>query len=480
MPGSSPPIRPRIGASQLAGALGRPGRAVLARPGPAVEADRAREAVPGRRREPRVAAAEAEADGEDRRSSRRRGARRPRRPCRPGRRRASSAGRAAATRSRRRASRRRRCGRSSRSRPRCGRARRSAGPAPRRSGTARGCPAGSRSPSPPGSSGVAAKAARRFPSRASRTRSSCETAAPEITGIGGRESLSKHTAIGAYRAVPCSDEDPDRLQLRARRRVADTGGGAGGAARRGAGTGRGGALDERARSLLVDLHRPLRQPLPPARAAGRSLDRQLRRARRGRPGAGADAGPGRPAAPDRGPARPPPALAPAEPLRRVRPALRHGLGALRRDRAAAPSACSRSRAGSTRTSSTASPASRPRRPSRSSSGEAGSAATWRTSASPSAARSASPPATRAATCPTSGSRARSRRWTSTPGSRSGWASAGGRSTAATTCPGSAGCAIGRGRDAADVAMITTYGDATLTEMAVWADESAEAVLPDGR
>ena len=41
-------------------------------------------------------------------------------------------------------------------------------------------------------------------------------------------------------------------------------------------------------------------------------------------------------------------------------------------------------------------------------------------------------------------------------------------------------AIGRGRDAADVAMITTYGEARLTEMRVWADESAEAVLPDGR
>ena len=40
--------------------------------------------------------------------------------------------------------------------------------------------------------------------------------------------------------------------------------------------------------------------------------------------------------------------------------------------------------------------------------------------------------------------------------------------------------IGRGRDAADVAMVTTYGDATLTEMTVWADESAEAVLPGGR
>ena len=40
--------------------------------------------------------------------------------------------------------------------------------------------------------------------------------------------------------------------------------------------------------------------------------------------------------------------------------------------------------------------------------------------------------------------------------------------------------IGRGRDAADVAMITTYGDVTLTQMTVWADESAEAVLPGGR
>jgi transglutaminase-like putative cysteine protease len=41
-------------------------------------------------------------------------------------------------------------------------------------------------------------------------------------------------------------------------------------------------------------------------------------------------------------------------------------------------------------------------------------------------------------------------------------------------------AIGRGRDAADVAMVTTYGDATLSEMVVWADEWAEAVLPDVR
>ena len=40
--------------------------------------------------------------------------------------------------------------------------------------------------------------------------------------------------------------------------------------------------------------------------------------------------------------------------------------------------------------------------------------------------------------------------------------------------------IGRGRDAADVAMITTYGSATLRGMTVRADEQAEAVLPHGR
>jgi transglutaminase-like putative cysteine protease len=50
--------------------------------------------------------------------------------------------------------------------------------------------------------------------------------------------------------------------------------------------------------------------------------------------------------------------------------------------------------------------------------------------------------------------------------------------------------IGRGRDAADVAMITTYGEATLRAMTIWADEVAgdgelprapsEAAVPDGR
>src|SRR4051812_24978427 len=45
-----------------------------------------------------------------------------------------------------------------------------------------------------GSSGLARKAAKRLPSRASSTSSSCETAAPEMTGTGGEESRSKHTA----------------------------------------------------------------------------------------------------------------------------------------------------------------------------------------------------------------------------------------------------------------------------------------------
>src|SRR3954468_8278005 len=45
-----------------------------------------------------------------------------------------------------------------------------------------------------GSSGVARKAAKRLPSCATSTRSSYETAAPEMTGIGGEESRSKHTA----------------------------------------------------------------------------------------------------------------------------------------------------------------------------------------------------------------------------------------------------------------------------------------------
>src|SRR3954454_16156174 len=45
-----------------------------------------------------------------------------------------------------------------------------------------------------GSSGVARKAGKRLPSSASSTRSSCETAAPEMTGIGGGGSRSRHTA----------------------------------------------------------------------------------------------------------------------------------------------------------------------------------------------------------------------------------------------------------------------------------------------
>src|SRR5204862_6836950 len=48
-------------------------------------------------------------------------------------------------------------------------------------------------PAVAGSSGSAANAAKRLPSRASSTSSSCDSAAPEMTGIGGSESVSKHT-----------------------------------------------------------------------------------------------------------------------------------------------------------------------------------------------------------------------------------------------------------------------------------------------
>ncbi len=57
-------------------------------------------------------------------------------------------------------------------------------------------------PAARGSSGIAAKAAKRFPSAASRTRSSCETAAPEIGGIGGEESSSKHMLRQPTRCPP--------------------------------------------------------------------------------------------------------------------------------------------------------------------------------------------------------------------------------------------------------------------------------------
>ena len=103
-----------------------------------VEADGAGEAVAARGREPRVAAAHAEADREDRRSPRVPAARRRTRRRRPGSRPASRPARVACTRSRRRASRRRRCGRSSRRRSPRSPARRSAARAPRRSDRGRG------------------------------------------------------------------------------------------------------------------------------------------------------------------------------------------------------------------------------------------------------------------------------------------------------------------------------------------------------
>ena len=71
-------------------------------------------------------------------------------------------------------------------------------------------------------------------------------------------------------------------------------------------------------------------------------------------------------------------------------------------------------------------------------------------------------------------RARIRRWTSTPGSRSGSARSWWTFDARFNTPRIGRVPIGRGRDAVDVAMVTTYGAATLVRMAVWADEVGDA------
>ena len=213
------------------------------------------------------------------------------------------------------------------------------------------------------------------------------------------------------------------------------------------------------------VRRSLRQPLPAADPAARAPRLRLRRGRRDLAGARAGARAARRPAPHRGPAGRAAALAPAEPLLRVGRAAGAGLGAVRRD--AAPgvervqAVCDWIHANvaygvaSVQTHDDGRDLRPPRR-------HVPRLRAPRRDAS--AARSASPPATSSATCPTSASPARSRRWTSTPGSRSGSAIAGGRSTRASTRRASAGVPIGTGRDAADVAMITTYGAATLRSM----------------
>ena len=212
------------------------------------------------------------------------------------------------------------------------------------------------------------------------------------------------------------------------------------------------------------LHRPVRQPVPSPRASGWRLDVLLRRARDHLTRSGGAAGAGRRAAPRRGASRRAAPLAAGEPALRVRRALPNRPGSCSAPPRPESSGCRLSATGSTATSSTGSRACRRRRRSRSSSDAAGCAGTSPIWALRSAGRSVYPPDTCSATCPTSGFRGRTRRWTSTPGSRSGSARSGGRSTPASTCRGSAGCPIGQGRDAVDVAMVTTYGAATLRRM----------------
>src|SRR5262245_41658380 len=54
-------------------------------------------------------------------------------------------------------------------------------------------------PTSAGPSGIARKAANRLPSSASRTKSSCETAAPDTAGIGGSDSPWSELAEGPTR-----------------------------------------------------------------------------------------------------------------------------------------------------------------------------------------------------------------------------------------------------------------------------------------
>ncbi len=157
-----------------------------------VEADRAGETVPGSGGDPRRAAAEAEADREDRRDAaraklldRRAGVRLDAvvgrlldvRHVLPVGVPLRHAGGAAEVVERDRAR---------------AHARRNGGRAPRRSGRGPRTSGKMTTPVVDRASGDARKAANSLPSAAVRTRSSCETAAPAIRGIGGSESRSKH------------------------------------------------------------------------------------------------------------------------------------------------------------------------------------------------------------------------------------------------------------------------------------------------
>ena len=104
-----------------------------------------------------------------------------------------------------------------------------------------------------------------------------------------------------------------------------------------------------------------------------------------------------------------------------------------------------------------------------------SVATTPTSPSPSVARSISLPATAPATSATSVLLRHSLPAILPLGSRPIWAGDGTRLILATTCRALAACLIARGRDAADVAMVTTFGPNTLESFRVWTDEVPEGV-----
>ena len=227
------------------------------------------------------------------------------------------------------------------------------------------------------------------------------------------------------------------------------------------------------------LHRRLRQQMRAPAGAGRRAahSRRLRggRQRPARCGRSGGAGACRGQSAARCPGVPA-----GQPLLRDRPDDGQGLGAVRPRACRAGAGCRRSATSSTRTSASAiitpiPPAAPPAR-SRSS---AGSVATSPISPSRSAAASISRRATAPAIWATSGCRRIRRRWISAPGSRRSSAGAGSPSTPATTCRRIGRVLIARGRDAADVAISTTFGSNVLKSFSVITHEAGDPAAAAG-
>ena len=223
--------------------------------------------------------------------------------------------------------------------------------------------------------------------------------------------------------------------------------------------GAGHELPRRLRQLVRPLHRP-RRPHPHLHRHGDPRQRPAR------PG-----GPRRPPAPGGGAARRGAGLPARQPLLRERPHARPRLAAFRRDRARLGA-----RPGGLRLHPRPHPLRlRPGPPHplrlrglrRKASA---SAATTPTSPSPSAARSTSPRATAPATSATSAPPSPGRPATSPPGSRPTSAAAWRLFDPRNNVPRQARVLMAYGRDAADVALTTTFGPGVMQSFRVWTDE----------